>query len=116
MAHKDYSQTNPRPQFYACHLAELRQIAIDHGYTLAIHGSMLRDLDLIAVAWIDKPKPHAEMIDKMLESIGGIMTDAHLPKPNEKPHGRLVYTLLIWGNWFLDISVIPPNNTQKENK
>lgn len=111
MDNKCYSETNPKATFYACLLPELRQIAIDHGYTLAIHGSMARDMDLIAIAWVETPKDHDVMVDKMLKAIGGTMFKSHLPVIGEKPHGRLCYTLSILGDWFIDLSVIPPKTS-----
>lgn len=105
---KNYTQTNWRPSYYAIFYPQLREIAIEHGYTLAIHGSMGRDMDLIAVAWADEVKPHYDMILKMCELVGGIMTTDHLPQLNEKPHGRLSYTIPIIMDRFIDISVIPP--------
>jgi hypothetical protein len=111
MEPKDYKETNPRASFYACLLPELRQIAIDHGYTLAIHGSMARDLDLIAVPWAEQVQDHEIMVDKMLQAIGGTIFGAMLPQPGDKPHGRIVYTLSILGDWFIDLSVIPKGPT-----
>ncbi len=105
---KTYSHLNPKPSFYACLYPELKQIALEHGYALAIHGSLARDLDLIAVAWNQEVKDHVDMIDEMLKAIGGTMFKSRQPYLNEKPHGRIVYTLSILGDWFVDISVIPP--------
>lgn len=34
---------------YACMYQELAEICRAHGYALAIHGSMARDFDLIAI-------------------------------------------------------------------
>jgi len=113
MEPKNYTKTNPRASFYACLLPELRQIAIEHGYTLAIHGSMARDLDLIAVPWADQVKSHELMVDKMLQAIGGTIFGPMLPRIGEKPHGRIVYTLSILADWFIDLSVFPPVNTLK---
>lgn len=39
--------------FYKSILPELRKIAKEHGYALGLHGTMTRDLDLIAVPWIE---------------------------------------------------------------
>lgn len=54
----------PRPHFYACVLSELLKIAKDAGYNLVLHGSMNRDLDLIAFSWKDEPKPHLYVLQK----------------------------------------------------
>lgn len=54
----------PRPHFYACILSELLKIAKEAGYNLVLHGSMNRDLDLIAFPWKDEPKPHLDVLQK----------------------------------------------------
>lgn len=41
---------NPAP-FYACLYPALCDRAREHGYALAIHGTVATDLDLIAVPW-----------------------------------------------------------------
>mgnify|MGYP003556531103 CR=1 FL=1 len=107
---KDYSKTNWRPSYYAMFLPEMRQIAIDHGYTMAIHGSMSRDMDIVMVPWIEKPKPVEEMIDNLLKAAGGVMHDVHISEIGEKPHGRVVYTLAIASDRFFDVSVMPVLN------
>jgi hypothetical protein len=44
-----------KPNFYSYCYESLKDIAKNHGYNLLIHGSMNRDLDLIAVAWVNDP-------------------------------------------------------------
>lgn len=111
MENKDYSQTNPKATFYACLYPELRQIAIKHGYALAIHGSMARDLDLIAVAWTENPSHYEVMFEEMAKQIGGTIFELNAPhKEVSKPHGRICYTLSILGDWFIDLSIIPPRD------
>lgn len=43
-----------RAAAYAAFYPMLCQIARRHGYALAIHGSLHRDLDLIAVPWVEE--------------------------------------------------------------
>lgn len=35
-------------------LHKMRKLARNHGWTVAIHGSLRRDIDLIAVPWVDE--------------------------------------------------------------
>lgn len=60
----------PKPQFYSVCLEPLQKIAKDHGYNLLIHGSMNRDMDLVAVPWVDQPKPHMELIHAFCDYFG----------------------------------------------
>jgi hypothetical protein len=59
-----------KPHLYAHCFAGLMIIAKEHGYNLVLHGSMNRDLDLIAIPWIDEPKGHVEMLDAFCEYLG----------------------------------------------
>ena len=59
-----------KPHFYSVCLEGLQQIAKDYGYNLVVHGSMNRDLDLIAVTWINEPKTHFELLDAFSEYLG----------------------------------------------
>ena len=44
-----------RAAVYAAALyPDLAEIAREHGYALAVHGSLARDFDLIAVPWREK--------------------------------------------------------------
>lgn len=49
----------------------LKDIAKEYGYNLLVNGSMSRDLDLVAVPWVDNPKPEMEMIQEFEEYLTG---------------------------------------------
>lgn len=51
-----------KPIFYATLFGGLQAIAKEMGYNLLIHGSINRDMDLVAVPWVDEPKPEIELI------------------------------------------------------
>lgn len=67
---KESKPIKVKPHFYAVCLSGLQQIAKDMGYNILIHGSMNRDMDLVAVAWIDEPKSHIELLDAFCEYLG----------------------------------------------
>ena len=46
-----------KPNIYAYYFEALKAIAKEYGYNLVVHGSMNRDLDLIAIPWVNDPKP-----------------------------------------------------------
>lgn len=61
-----------KPVFYACCYEPLKIIAKEMGYNLLINGSLGRDMDLVAVAWCDEPKPMKEVVvafDKYLRGV-----------------------------------------------
>ena len=86
----------------------LSEIAREHGYALAIHGTVSSDFDLIAVPWTDKAVAGALLVNAMAERMQlcfgdfGTMVDG----PEEKPHGRMAWTLGIGNGAAIDISVV----------
>lgn len=105
-----------RSAFYL--IPALREVAKSLGYALGVHGSLSRDIDLIACPWTSsavEPRTLAEAIQKTAIEINGF---AH-PKSNEdteyfragqpgaKPHGRLVWSFHLGGGPYIDLSVMP---------
>ena len=89
---------------YASIYHELAEVARSFGYTLAVHGSLSKDFDLIAVPWVEgAASPEAviaEIEDQFaLKATGGLVL---------KPHGRLCQTMVFaGGDTFLDLSFMP---------
>ena len=97
-------EANFAPVYAACMYTELATIARAHGYALAVHGSLARDLDLIAIPWIEDPSTPQEVIDQMCKHYS--ITQAG--EPTEKHHGRLAFSLVVqFGECMIDISFIP---------
>ena len=96
---------NYAPVYAAAMYPDLAKIARDHGYALAVHGSMARDFDLVAVPWTDEACEPDTLVTAMLAGraarlIGG--------EPSVKPHGRRAYTLSIgFGECAIDLSFMP---------
>ena len=101
-----------RAPAYACIYHGLAEVARKYGYALAIHGSVLTDLDLIAVPWtyeaVDAEtvmhaiKKHCELCAVNLEE-----WCVEHPEPTQKPHGRLAWKLHIEAGGSVDLSVMP---------
>lgn len=102
---------NERPAIYAVLYPKLRTIALENGYALAIHGSVVSDVDLLAVPWVENAISPDELISKFWEAIGlsvwNVRTDSDL-KPEIRPHNRHAYLINIMGNVRIDVSVMPP--------
>jgi hypothetical protein len=85
----------------------VRKLAWEEGYAIGLHGSFTRDLDLIAVPWDDGRNCNPEkLVRRILQATG--MKEAH-GNPGAKPHGRLVWTLLLpeFGDpRFVDLSIM----------
>ena len=101
---REHVVTNGRAVFYAAMWNDFRQAALDKGWALALHGSLANDMDIMAMPWTDNAETPLEMIN----AIRGCFD-----KPNEigcsisnMPNNRIVYTLSIWSDFYLDINII----------
>ena len=127
-----------KPSLFAVYFEPLKEIAIRYGYNLVIHGSLNRDMDLIAIPWQEEIDSHLLMIGEMAKFMGGEIalfnesrhTDGTIVGDvfTHKPHGRICYVINIFRGgylsgggfadmtyfkdpqYYLDISVIPPIN------
>lgn len=89
---------------YAALYHDFAEVARKHGYALAIHGSLQRDFDVVAVPWSVRPSDPMEVINDLckefaIENVSG---------PEQKLHGRLAWTIAIgFGESRLDLSFMP---------
>lgn len=102
--------------FYATLIPYLREIALKNGYALAIHGSMQRDIDLVAIPWVKGAEEPEVLIASLKKAIGGHdVNRLHWVKnPEKKPHGRIAWSFYFneqdakrGTGPYLDISVMP---------
>lgn len=113
------------PAAFACIYAGLAEVARAHGYALAVHGTLARDFDLIAVAWTEDAKPAPVLVEAIRARVSGVVQPDGTPagrwnperqdfarcvvrQPEPKPHGREAWTIHLGGGPFIDLSVIPP--------
>jgi len=94
--------------FYAAGLyVKLCKVFREHGYALAVHGSVGTDFDLIAVPWVDEAGDPDAVIEacKAKFAFDG---KPHDKQYTPKPHSRIAYKLhLSFGDCSLDISFTP---------
>ena len=95
------------PIIYANYYPILRSIAFEHGYALALHGSLVNDMDLIAVPWSDDAEEPLKMLAAMCMALGRHDLGEPFDSQGEKPHGRIAYTIIAGGGGYLDISIMP---------
>lgn len=111
MKTKDQVRVVGRPEFYSVLYVDMKRAALELGYTLAMHGSMHSDMDLIAVAWVEDAKPVEDLVKAINDCLGKtVWSESNLKTGEEKPHGRLCYTLSIGSDWFIDLSIIGPKS------
>lgn len=107
------AKPNPHhgPVYAASFYPALAMICRRHGYALAVHGSLARDLDLVAIPWVDAAGEPESVIAEIMEDHALTMG------PNaaaEHPHGRRVWTLICgWGECAIDLGFMP-RLTRKE--
>ena len=93
---------NQKPLVYCAFFPILREIANERGWALAIHGSVVRDFDLIAVQWEEGSCDAETLIAAFCEATGGISQKV---PTNEKPN-RSHYAVMLWDGGYLDIFAI----------
>lgn len=96
----------------------LREAAREVGYALGVHGSLARDIDLIACPWTSEAVSAFELAkaiqDKATEIIGQTMLLPHesgsyflAGSPGAKAHERRGWTFHLPGGPYIDLAVMP---------
>ena len=99
--------TNGKAAFYACMWPDLREAALNCGWALGLHGSLASDMDIMAMPWTEEAKSVEEMIQALSDCFTeNPFKDRHTVPHFDKPNGRVVYTMSIWADFYLDINVI----------
>lgn len=99
-------RSKARPAYYALIYERLRVTARIHGYALALHGSLSKDMDLLAVPWVKGARAGSTLAKAVAAKIDGLVMKQN--NPGKKPHGRLAWTILFGGGGtFIDLSIMP---------
>jgi hypothetical protein len=82
------------------------EIAREHGYALAVHGTLGRDMDLGCIPWTQEARD-PEIVVKAITTKYYLRTVDYRPA-ELKDHGRRVYTITVgFGECFIDLSFMP---------
>lgn len=86
-----------------------QNVAKGYGYAIAVHGSLIRDVDLLAVPWIENTAITPSML---AEGIAAALPGVVKGPWEKKPHGRVavvIYPKIRYGfdTWYIDLSVMP---------
>lgn len=97
---------------YVAFFPRLAEIAQAKGYALAIHGSVQRDLDLVAIPWTADAEPDQDLIQAIADYASGVMTHMFgamtvVHGPELKPHGRKAWSIIIGNGAVIDLSILP---------
>ena len=113
-----------KPSLYAYHFFHLKEIALKYGYNLVLHGSMNRDLDLIAIPWQKELGIVDDMIQEFATEVDGYVMQQTVEQRKCFPHGRESFVINLnrmrdkEGNdlqYYIDISVTPALSNEKES-
>lgn len=100
--------------FYCCILPTLREVCYKHGYALAVHGSMRRDLDVIAIPWVETASKPQVLCDDMVKELGGYTIQA---LKCDKPHGRMTCPIRFnQTSFYIDFCIMPLMPLKKNKK
>jgi hypothetical protein len=97
-------------QYHERLIEPLRAIAREHGYAIGVHGSLKRDIDYIAVAWIE----NADSPELLADAIGAYLAE-HAFQPHfelvgentPKPRGRVCWSWILEDRCYIDLSIMP---------
>ncbi len=107
-------------QIYRRLIDPLRATARGLGYTLAVHGTLKRDIDLVAVPWAAEAVEARVLAEALAETArkwnGGLAHMAGVEAadpwhvagcPTQKPFGRLCWSYHLGAGPYIDLSVVP---------
>lgn len=90
----------------------MRERARILGYALAMHGSLARDIDLVAVPWAESAKAPDVLAGGLRQVLARMYPIELEVSPalaaHKKPHGRLCWAWWIRPWTYVDLSVFPP--------
>ena len=94
-------------------VAAVRIEAKKCGYAIGLHGSLARDIDLIAVPWTQKADTPEDLVSHLVR----VLKLTVLPQdgsPERKPNGRIAWSLHLLGTGsYVDLSVFPPTQPRE---
>ena len=104
---------------YALLVPALMKAGREVGYALAVHGSMARDLDLVAVPWTAEAVSAERLVMHLLAAIDGRLRNGARneagewvrtagSEPSLMPHGRQAWSIHVGHDgMYIDVSVMP---------
>lgn len=79
------------------------KLAREKGYAVGIHGSLKRDVDLIAAPWTEEAVGVGSLVLHLMKGL-----NAKVSNITDKPHGRKAVILQIDGYYKpIDLSIMP---------
>lgn len=105
---------------YAPLIPILMRAGREVGYAIAVHGSLARDLDIVAIPWTDEAESAERLVLHLTAAVDGRLRNgarkledgtwepAPASAPATKPHGRLAWSIHLGSDGlYIDVSVMP---------
>lgn len=100
----DQIKPNYAPVYAAALYPDWCKLFQKHGYALAVHGSLARDFDMVAIPWTDGAAEPETIIKELI----GRWAFKTVGDPENKNHGRICYTVSCgFGECAVDLSFMP---------
>lgn len=117
--HRRHRTKRDKKRHYSEILPVIRETAKRCGYAIALHGSMTRDLDLVAVPWVKhhlKPETLVMRIEAAIcehRFVGSIKRLREIRRAENRPELHknvgVGYVIMTGANTYLDLLVIKSN-------
>lgn len=94
------------PVCFAVYYRKMADRARDLGYALTLHGSLLRDADMVAIPWTASAVDPSVLAEELVTVTGGYLETVTV----DKPHGRIARTIQLGAGHYIDLSIMPRSN------
>lgn len=91
--------------FWIFRFPELREVAAECGWALGVHGSVVHDLDLMAMPWVEEHTTADELATRLAKVADNTGREYIKSAYGDKPNNRIVYTIFA-GDTYIDLNVI----------
>lgn len=102
--------TGPRapaiPALYTLFYPLLVKLGQEVGWVFTVHGSMTRDMDVVAAPWHTHAIPEEDLVKEVAKRLGANPLDPRIRR-TVKPHGRVAVLIPLGHGATLDLSVLP---------
>lgn len=91
-------------------LPVMRMMARRLGWCLALYGPLRRDLDMVAVPWMEDAVPHAQLLEEIIKTFGGRFSEDEI----DQTIGRTGVTVVCRkrivreSGSLIDVSIVDP--------
>jgi len=95
-------------QIYTELLPDIRDTAKELGWAIAVHGSLTRDFDLVAVRWSDDSSDSDTLLHGIFDTLKltKIRMEQCLNSKEIKHSGRTAYVIPLFADLYIDLSII----------